>query len=299
MPEALCVVADPDEAGDSTKNSKEDFDTRLRRGLESFAESLNGVLIDITALEVNTIVVDEIKGYKFIPEEAYQDIYFCLNAERKIPKSLDSRLQREIEQLENLQQDVHKERIPPQFRYSRKELLSETNDSHEEARPETQRAARDWVLREKLTREYCQIFFPIIYGEHQSNPTMRLGSNLPFPYDLSGNRRAENLYFSSKLSNYVLKNNRFLRSLRKISELKAANDRNDKIYAQTIIQLDGDVINRYRHELFNPEDSALHRDLLIDIHHRGVAAGEAQWRGLLEFCIKVVRNVIASGRDQI
>jgi hypothetical protein len=112
----------------------------------------------------------------------------------------------------------------------------------------------------------------------------------------------------------VLNNSRFLRSLRKISELKAALDNRNKallrkrneqlgriapdvlqkavttdlIYAQTVIQLDGDIINRYSQEILDHP----HREVILQIHQEGVAAGEKQWRGLLEFIIGLVQATL-------
>ncbi len=43
--------------------------------LKDFARSLSEVLIDITALEVNTMVVERITGDKFMPWEIYRDVY--------------------------------------------------------------------------------------------------------------------------------------------------------------------------------------------------------------------------------
>src|SRR4028118_220264 len=51
------------------------FTPGLSRNLNEFLQSLGEVLIDITALEVNTMVVEQITGDKFIAWEAYRDIY--------------------------------------------------------------------------------------------------------------------------------------------------------------------------------------------------------------------------------
>jgi hypothetical protein len=119
----------------------------------------------------------------------------------------------------------------------------------------------------------------------------------------------------------LLTDSRFLRSLRKFSELKAALDNRNKallkkqdelpgnvkpdvvhkavttdmIYAQTVIQIDGDVINRYSQEIFDHPQ----RDMILEIHREGVIAGEKQWRGLLEFIIGLVQASLqrVSGKD--
>jgi hypothetical protein len=301
MPEALLAVSDDHD--DSMDSLDQNLKARLREGLGSFAESLNDVLVDVTALEVNTILVDEIKGYKFIPEEAYQKIYFCLDSKGEIPKYLHRRLKQDMDELEELREHVHRDRIPPSFRRNCTseeflEKISKVDDEEsEETHPEKRQGYRNWQLREKLTKEYCQIFFQEIFGENGTQNPGTWGSNLPYPYELGGNRRAEDLCFSWKTRD-ILKNARFLRSLRKVSELQAANNRNDKIYAQTVIQLDGDIINRYRQELFKNQEQSLDLKLLVEIHNQGVTAGEVQWRGLLEFCIKVIRSIVTSSGDR-
>ena len=96
----------------------------------------------------------------------------------------------------------------------------------------------------------------------------------------------------------LLRNSRFLRSLRKMRELKAALDnrnrallRNDSktvltdlIYAQTIIHFDGQILNRYTQEILDHP----HKDQIIAIHQGGVEAGTKQWRSLLGFIMDFI-----------
>jgi hypothetical protein len=94
----------------------------------------------------------------------------------------------------------------------------------------------------------------------------------------------------------LLSNDKFVRSLRKIAELKAALDggdvtssRTDTIYAQTVMQLDGDIITRYHKDLFGlPEET---KNLILRVHNEGVVAGEKQWHGVLDFMINLVRDL--------
>jgi hypothetical protein len=48
----------------------------LRQQLDSFVQSLGETLIDFTALEVNTMIVNEIQGSHFEPIEAYSALYW-------------------------------------------------------------------------------------------------------------------------------------------------------------------------------------------------------------------------------
>lgn len=88
----------------------------------------------------------------------------------------------------------------------------------------------------------------------------------------------------------------FLRSLRKLAEQKLALDggdvastTKDLIYAQTIMQLDGDVINRYHKDLLeNPEL----RDFVIGVHNQAVESGQRQWRELINFMVGLLQSFL-------
>ncbi len=259
------------------------FTSSLGRNFNEFIQSLGEVLIDITALEVNTMVVERITGDKFIAWEAYRDIYA----------------------------------ISQQY--------LEQNEIHESLRD------RYIELRKSLELEYTllltdpasEFYDPsVLNSATQENriltdPTVQLHeiqTRLPDPLQPTS---PEEILKAHKL----LTDSRFLRSLRKFSELKAALDNRNKallkkqdelpgnvkpdivhkavttdmIYAQTVIQIDGDVINRYSQEIFDHPQ----RDMILEIHREGVIAGEKQWRGLLEFIIGLVQASLqrVSGKD--
>lgn len=255
----------------------------LNRTLTEFVQSLGEVLIDITALEVNTMVVEQISGSKFIAWEAYRDIY---------PISR--------EYLE--QQGIH-ESLRDRYIDIRKSLELEytlllTDPTSEFYEPNVLASAR----------EPDQILTDPTVELHQ------IQSRLPDPVTPTN---PEEILKVQRLLN----DSSFLRSLRKHSELKAALDnrnkalqkkqeetpdfvesdvlakavKTDMIYAQTVIQLDGDVINRYSQAIFDHP----HRDLILQIHREGVTSGEKQWRGLLEFVIGLVQATLqrASSRN--
>lgn len=251
----------------------------LERNLDEFLKSLGDVLIDITALEVNTMVVEQITGEKFIPWEAYRDIYA-------------------ISEVYLEQQGIHKS-LCDRYIKLRKNLELEytlllTDPTSEFYDPTVVNSAR----------EDDQIL---------TDPTLELHelqTRLPDPIKPSS---LEEILKVRK----VLSDSRFLRSLRKMSELKTALDCRNKalhrkqdeqpgyaksdvlqkavttdiIYAQTVIQLDGDIINRYSQEIIDHP----HRDVILQLHREGVTAGEKQWRGLLEFIIGLVQASLQRG----
>ncbi len=255
------------------------FTPGLGRNLDEFLQSLGEVLIDITALEVNTMVVERITGDKFIAWEAYRDIYPISQQYLEQQGIHQSLLERYIELRKNLE-----------LEYAL--LLSDPTSEF-----------YDPTVLESAT-EGNQIL---------TNPTLELHemrSQLPDP--INPTNSGEILKVRE-----LLNNSRFLRSLRKISELKAALDNRNKallrkrneqlgriapdvlqkavttdlIYAQTVIQLDGDIINRYSQEILDHP----HREVILQIHQEGVAAGEKQWRGLLEFIISLVQATLQRG----
>ena len=229
------------------------------------------------------MVVERITGDKFIAWEAYRDIY---------PISQDY-----------LEQHLIHESVRDRYIELRKNLELEYT----------------LLLTDPTSEFYDPTVLTSSREDNQilATPTIELHeiqTRLPDP--LSPNSPEEILK-----AQRLLNDSRFLRSLRKISELKAALDNRNKallkkqnelpanvksdvlqravttdmIYAQTVIQLDGDVINRYSQEIFDHP----HRDVILQIHRDGVTAGEKQWRGLLEFIIGLVQASLqrSSGKD--
>jgi hypothetical protein len=253
------------------------------RNLNEFLQSLGEVLIDITALEVNTMVVEQITGDKFIAWEAYRDIY---------PISQDYLEQQGIH--ESLRDRYLELRKTLELEYAL--LLSDPSSEF-----------YDPTVLDSATGENPILTDPTVELHH-------IQTRLPNPISPTN---PEEIFQAQR----VLRNCRFLRGLRKISELKAALDSRNKaldrkqaqqpgyvkpevlqkavttdiIYAQTVIQLDGDVINRYSQEILDHP----HRDVILQIHKQGVTAGEKQWRGLLEFVIGLVQASLqwGSGKD--
>ena len=250
--------------------------SNLQDKFNDFFVSLGNVLTDITALEVNTMVCREITGHKFMPWEIYRDMY---------PISEEYLAQRGI---------------------------------HPSLRP------RYLSLRKSLELEYTLMMTDTKSEFHDPNVVASMGDNVPILTD----SQVELAQIETKLLNphdsnqyekihRLLGNSRFLSLLRKTSELKAALDnrnqtlnyldsqkgenlpaqirekelQTDVIYAQTVIQLDGDIINRYSETIFDHP----HRDLILQIHKTSVEAGHQEWRGLFGFVVNLVKNAVGKG----
>lgn len=246
--------------------------------LHEFVRSLGGVLVDVTALEVNTMVVEYISGNKFIPWEVYRDIY-------------------PISRVYLEQQGYH-----PQLHKAYLDLRSQLELKYSLLLSDPSSDFYDPTVIDNIRETSPILTDPTI-------DSMDLPTRLPDPINPAG---ADEVLRVRQL----LSNSSFLCHLRKISELKAALDNrnrrllrqaialtngrtdqpsknvlNDMIYAQTVIQLDGDIVNRYAEELF----SHPHKDSILKIHSDSLETSEKQWRGLLGFIIEIIQSTLERG----
>jgi hypothetical protein len=252
---------------------------KLPQQLNEFVRSLGGVLADVTALEVNTMVVEHISGNKFAPWEVYRDIY-------------------PISRVYLEQQGYH-----PKLHKAYLDLRSQLELQYSLLLTDPTSTFFDPSVIENIRETSPILTDPTI-------DSMDLPTRLPDPINPTD---AEEVMRVRRL----LENGNFLCHLRKISELKAALDNrnrrlirqavalmnngqieenaatfdqvfNDIIYAQTVIQLDGDIVNRYAEELF----SHPYKDMILEVHRDSLAASEKQWRGLVTFIIEIIQSTI-------
>lgn len=247
--------------------------------LDKLVSSVKVLVEDITALEVNTMVVDKISASKFNAWEAYQEIYSINDqeyfTEKGIPdddnlrnryKSLFAQLEKEYFYI-LLETDEKNPKV--QQYYKRLEYLKKSN-----------RVAQEQTIEAdpkhlELARPILPAPSPIVDQQEEQE-------------DNWDQRRVE--------IQFMLKNDKFVRTLRKMAELKAAlNGANihspdiDVIYVQTVMQLDGDIITRYHKDLFTLSQDA--KDLIVKAHNEGVISGEKQWRGTLSFLIDLIKSI--------
>ncbi|MEH2285977.1 hypothetical protein [Nostoc sp.] len=264
--------------------------------LEKVVSSVHELVDDITALEVNTMVVDQITGAKFNAWQAYEEIYSINDKDYFDVKGIPN--PDNLPEPEKTQAQELRERYTSLFSQIEKEyfyiLLEQSTENSE---PDS----RIIQYQERLKYQV----------EHKANivPTDEVYIKLarpilpaPTPVTDPEENNLKSLQHRWQEIEELLKNDKFIRTLRKISELKAAlnggdiNSVNiDIIYAQTVMQLDGDIISRYNKKLFQlPEGD---RDLILKIHNEGVVAGEKQWRGTLDFLIGIVQNIAKLSRQ--
>lgn len=245
--------------------------TKAQVLLDDFVDSIGNLLNDITALEVNTMLVAEITGAKFNALEAYQLIYSVDDPDyfnvKGIPEDLDLR-KRYKNLFEKLEREYFYLLTDPDSKLSKPDYAKVKIQRYQD-RIQYLKEQKGQVI--ESSPKHIELIRPI----------------LPDPTDLDRTNWLE--------LQGLLKNNQLLRSLRKIIELKAALDSSDPtkdnvdiIYAQTVMQLDGDIINRYHMKLFEREDI---KDLVLKTHNEAVVSGEKQWRGLLDFMVDLVKSV--------
>ena len=228
------TIRNPQQPPASQPRSTSGVVGQLETKFSNFLHSLGDLLLDITALEVNTMIVSNISGSKFVAEEAYAELY-------PIPMhSLDDRY-------------FQHRAIPA-----------------------------DAMLRQ----QYCGLRQKLDIQCHLACERMGISMpSAPDPYQ-AGNK---------EIMTSMMSDPEFLRGLRKLSELMAALDggtvhthTTDLIYAQTVVQLDGDIINRYHEALMQHP----YRQIIIDLHYTGVTSGEKQWHSLLGFIVNIVQDMV-------
>ncbi|MBE9035261.1 hypothetical protein [aff. Roholtiella sp. LEGE 12411] len=267
--------------------------------LDNLVKSVRTLLDDITALEVNTMVVDQITGAKFNAWKTYQEIYSINDKDyfdiknipeegsqgqdlRKRYKSLFEQLEREyfyilIDNYLNKDSKFYNPQDDRVRRYQeRLEYLKTTKGKMVES-----------------DEKYIQLAEPILPAP---SPVVDKKDKNNKSSDETEKINQENWIKNCTEIRKLFSHDEFLRSLRKISELKAALDSGDVtstnidlIYAQTVMQLDGDIISRYHKQLFEEDEET--KDLIIQIHKEGVVAGEKQWRGTLDFLINLIKGI--------
>ncbi|MEL6437910.1 MAG: hypothetical protein AAFQ80_01455 [Cyanobacteria bacterium J06621_8] len=220
----------------------------------------HNILENLTAVEISTVIVAEIVDEVFIPWEVYQGLYPLSPA-----------------YLEHLGIDVS---LRDRYLHLRRQL--ELSYCLLLVDPQSQFFQRSRVREVK--RDLAVLSQPDLGGE-------TIDTRLPEPIPP---QRDSTMSLISKL----LAEPKFINVLRQLNKLKLALDRRDRIlrdssqqdnitdttYAQTSLQLDGKIINRYSQAILSRSD----RNLLLQLHEQSTASGEQQWRGLINFMLSLV-----------
>ena len=226
---------------------------------------MNSLLAKITSVEINTVIVEEIIDEIFIPWEVYQAIYFIS------PATLDG------SQVDSSLRDRYLQlRRQLELEYN---LLLVNPDS---------------LLYDRTVEAEVRQNLPILAQNNHDWQTIPSRLPEPIPSDRHQTMSEVNLLLSDRS---------FLNSLRKLEKLKTILDRRDRFlhqhqgaygsimnttYAQTLIQLDGKITNRYSQAVLDCSD----RDRLLQLHRKSVETGEQQWHELLKFVLNFIPKQI-------
>jgi hypothetical protein len=265
--------------------------------LEKLVSSVNGLVDDITALEVNTMVVEQITGAKFNAWQAYEEIYSINDKDYFDSKGIPN--PDDLQEPEKTQAEELRKRYMSLFSQLEREyfyiLLEQSNDTSE---PDPRIIQYQERLKYQVEHKANIVQTDEVYIK-LARPILPA----PAPVSDQEDKNQKNLRQRWQEIEGLLNNDKFIRTLRKMSELKAALNSGeitsvdiDIIYAQTVMQLDGDIISRYHKSLFQlPEGD---RDLILKIHHEGIVAGEKQWRGTLDFLIGIIQSIAKLSRNE-
>lgn len=220
----------------------------------------HNLLENLTAVEISTVIVTEIVDQVFIPWSAYQGIYH-LSASYLEQLGIDVSLRDRYLQL----------RRQLELAYC---LLLVDPKSQFYQRTQVRSIKRDLTVLSQPDLVWSDI-----------------ASRLPEPIPSQGK---ETMSLVTKL----LTDSQFVNVLQQLDKLKVALDRRDRIlrnsaeqnditnttYAQTSLQLNGKIINRYSQAILEHRD----RNLLLQLHEQSTTSGEQQWRGLINFMLSLV-----------
>ncbi len=179
------------------------------------------------------------------------------------------------------------QRFMPREVYQDLYHLSEDTLSQQHYSPDLQAAYGN--LRSQLERQYQALL------REQTHPLYHSESAGPLPAlpnptgDAQDQQQIQNL----------LGDRQFLCCLRKLGELKIALDQRKRqhhqakqtppegiIYAKTILQLDGTIMNTYAEALMTHP----HCTTILQAHQHNIQTSEQQWQGLLGFFISLIQG---------
>jgi hypothetical protein len=227
--------------------------------LEQWLNSLTDSLGEVTALEINTAFVEEITTDQFIPWQVYQEIYVI------------SRQQLQQVQIHPDWRDRYLQ-LRRQLELAYTLLLIDPNSELYDSQREAQARQNLTILSQSNS-------------EWESLPTQ-----LPNPIPDPANQKTS-LVFN------LLHDYHFLRTLRQLGTIKQGLDRQNHIlnhknnnhptiYAQTKIQLDGKIFNRYSQNILtHPQQSQI-----LKLHQNSILLGEKQWHSLLKFFLNFINK---------
>jgi DNA-directed RNA polymerase subunit K/omega len=231
--------------------------------LNKFRETIKDVLEEITTLEVNTLIVSHIPIARFDAKQFYADL--LENAMYKTEEGLQDIKRALLDRSKELQKKGSAATQTELDRYNRDLEIYK-------------RAERIFSNRQNLTdpRQKEQFETEQACYEELAKKVLQLD----IPKDVDGN---------------VIPDAPMIRYFRKLWEFEQSMLNGERIYAQTMFQLDGDLNNRFLDDLFIPTRSKIDpkmAKLVFDLHHQAVENAQKQWTGLIMTCVNLVKDLM-------
>lgn len=253
-----------EQASNQLKNQEKPKDGPNQSGtLDQFRETIKDVLDEITALEVNTLIVNKIVMSKFDAVDFYDDL-----------------LQRLTYQTEEGLQNV------------KRSLLDRSNQLKQKG------AAISSLEREQYNRDleiYNRAERTFNERKNATDPVDIAQFNRQQECYIDLSSRVLKLNLERDKQGIIKINAQIIRYLRKLWEIEQMVLNCEETYAQTRFQLDGDLTNRFINSLFIPDKKKIDpksAQLILQIHQDAMENAQGQWSKLIETCLNLVKNLI-------
>lgn len=310
-----------------TKNASDSEMQKSVTGMfGQMAEGLKSCLDDLWCLEINTMVVSDIGGHRFNPIHCYESFFLLPDDLDKFKEQLNLTAYASLLATEGLSDDsnLRKDLLDksPLPKYIKKVFSDKMFPVKTKEQSEVQSRARESVENiESTMRKYITLkdrlrlaFQSCVIRREVKAPsdatptsdTPKQEAESPASKMVSGRKsigmesdKAVTLYLPNldqAMSIGLLDNSAFLRELRSLRELyylvggeDASDTTNfiDLIAAQTIIQMDGDVMNRFHKALLNDRE----RNFLIQTHQQALSTGQENWKSLVKLIIESMQTL--------
>lgn len=267
----------------------------IQSNLERFSQGLKDTLDDILTLEVNTMIVNEIRGFKFNPFTAYEEIYSIPANETEFKNIIF-----------NLSNDPNKTNYESTYKKYDENRETVESDTLNELKPELS-YLHAHIKGSKLSEYLKKVFIRKMSFEDLESPE-NIEKTMKQYLDLRKKLKTTYLQISKKgkeqellepnvfLNDEIFQNSVFLRELRRIRELMSLvggidstkSNICDLIYAQTVIELDGDTMNRFHKNLLEDKEN---KDFLLTTHQKALEQGQKNWRGLISIIVETMKQI--------
>lgn len=265
----------------SKRNEKKENKAAFNR----FFKSARDALVDLTTLEVNSVIVSSISAdYPSNDQELL--LQTCRDLTRWFERcNVDCRVQNDLKnQISQLSTLSDKEvclelneKIKP-LRKSIDECLDEYKERILDAIQDYKPAEADYQRHLTYLKRYLELHEKWCVDKDREKDKARSSICICIPGWLFNKDKDKDKAFSDREH----------QQLRKLWELVDTK----YIYAQTVMQLDGDIVSRINDQLFNTKKDRDNAEELMHLHSWNVEAGANYRNGLIDTLVKIIMAVL-------